>query len=173
MGRKFIDRIRREDGQALVELAFVLPLVLLLLFGIIDFGLALNTENSDTNLANITARTASLLGTTTYAVCGTQTETTINLYVDCEAAASGISTTNLSVCAGATPTTGVTLAVGTPLSVEVRSVFGWLKILSGEVGSSLTTTIGGGATMRIEQVGTTTIGGTGTVTNSFLQGYQC
>jgi Flp pilus assembly protein TadG len=170
MGRKFIDRIRREDGQALVELAFVLPLVLLLLFGIIDFGLALNTENSDTNLANITARTASLLGTTTYAMCGTTTEYNLNAYVDCEAVGNGVSVS--SVCAGSTPTTALTLAVGSPLAVKVSSVFSWLKILSGEVGSSLTTTINGGATMRIEQVGTTTSSG-GTVTNSFFTGYQC
>jgi Flp pilus assembly protein TadG len=170
MGRKFIDRIRCDDGQALVELAFVLPLVLLLLFGIIDFGLALNTQNSDTNLANITARTASLLGTTTYAMCGTQTEYNLNSYVDCEAAGNGVSVS--SVCAGSTPTTALTLAVGAPIAVKVNSVFSWLKILSGEVGGSLNTTIGGGATMRIEQIGTTTATG-GAITNSFFTGYQC
>ena len=46
-----------------MELAIVIPLVLLFLFGIIDFGLALNTKNSDTNLANLAAREVSVIGT--------------------------------------------------------------------------------------------------------------
>jgi Flp pilus assembly protein TadG len=34
-----IDRLlRREDGQAMVEMALILPLVVLLLFGIVEFG---------------------------------------------------------------------------------------------------------------------------------------
>jgi hypothetical protein len=30
--------VRREDGQAMVEMALLLPLVILLLFGIVEFG---------------------------------------------------------------------------------------------------------------------------------------
>ena len=36
-----------------MEFAFVIPLVLMFLFAIIDFGLALNQQNSDTNIANV------------------------------------------------------------------------------------------------------------------------
>ena len=54
-----------EKGQALVELAFVIPLVLLFLFGIIDFGLALNQQNGETNIANIAVREAAIVGTST------------------------------------------------------------------------------------------------------------
>lgn len=36
------DRIGREDGQAMVELALVLPVLCLLLFGVIQFGIAFN-----------------------------------------------------------------------------------------------------------------------------------
>ena len=56
--RNRIVSLRREDGQALVELALVIPLLLILLFGIVDFGMALNQYNNTTNLANIGARYA-------------------------------------------------------------------------------------------------------------------
>jgi hypothetical protein len=37
---------RRDDGAALVEFAFVAPLLVLILFGIIEFGVALNDYQS-------------------------------------------------------------------------------------------------------------------------------
>jgi len=75
-----------RSGQALVELAFVLPLVLLLLFGIIDFGLAYNTKNSDTNLANLAARAVSVMGTsTTTQSCGGSSKASLTAWIDCVA----------------------------------------------------------------------------------------
>jgi hypothetical protein len=50
----------REEGQALVELAFVLPILLLLVFGIVRFAIALNSANDDTHLANEVARYAAV-----------------------------------------------------------------------------------------------------------------
>src|SRR5919108_5201087 len=50
--------IARERGAALVEFVLVLPLVLLLLFGMIDFGKAFNYWNDETHLANEAARYA-------------------------------------------------------------------------------------------------------------------
>src|SRR5438093_9979902 len=47
-----------ERGVALVEFALVLPLVLLLLFGMIDFGKAINYWNDETHLVNEAARQA-------------------------------------------------------------------------------------------------------------------
>ncbi|UMZ75036.1 TadE/TadG family type IV pilus assembly protein [Natranaerofaba carboxydovora] len=38
MLKKMSRTLRKDDGQALVELAFVLPILLLLVFGIIEFG---------------------------------------------------------------------------------------------------------------------------------------
>jgi hypothetical protein len=49
-----------ERGVALVEFALVLPLVLLLLFGMIDFGKAINYWNDETHLANEAARYAAV-----------------------------------------------------------------------------------------------------------------
>src|SRR5207253_9556854 len=47
-----------ERGVALIEFALVLPLLLLILFGMIDFGKAFNYWNDETHLANEAARYA-------------------------------------------------------------------------------------------------------------------
>jgi Flp pilus assembly protein TadG len=154
--RKFIGRVRSDSGQALVELAFVLPIVMLILFGIIDFGLALNNYNADTNLANLAARSASVMGTTSTALCNGTSETNLTAFVKCEAAATGAPTPTY-VCFGDTASTtpSGTLTAGDSLKVEVQSTFGWLKLLTGGdsyvKGLNLNSTISASATMRIEQ----------------------
>src|SRR3954454_12012785 len=52
--------IRDESGTALVEFAFVLPLLLVLLLGIVDFGRAFNYWIDTTHLANVAARYAAV-----------------------------------------------------------------------------------------------------------------
>ena len=49
---------RDEDGAAAVEFALLLPLLVLLLFGMIEFGFALNTRIQATNAAREAARLA-------------------------------------------------------------------------------------------------------------------
>jgi Flp pilus assembly protein TadG len=162
---RLIKRLRAENGQALVELAFVLPLVLLFLFGIIDFGLALNTQNEDTNIANIAVREAAVLGTTSTVVCTLNgTPTTEHYLADwtkCEAQVLG-EAAPATVCvydtAGATPS-AASYTTGDPVEVSVSSSFGWLKLITGKVGN-LSSTIGASATMRVE--------GTITGANTFL-----
>src|SRR2546423_4554038 len=51
-------RLRAEDGTAVTEMALVLPLLLLLLLGMIDFGKAINYWIDETHLANEGARMA-------------------------------------------------------------------------------------------------------------------
>jgi Flp pilus assembly protein TadG len=147
-----------------VELAFVLPIVLLILFGIIDFGLALNNQNADTNLANLAARSASVMPTTpTTLACGGVAQPTLTAYVTCEAAATGAPVPS-KVCF----TTGSglsTLATGDSLTIKVQSTFNWLRLVIGGTGS-LTSTISASATMRIEQAPTNG-------TNNFWAGQGC
>jgi Flp pilus assembly protein TadG len=50
----------REAGQATVEFALVAGVFLLIVFGITQFGLALNTANDETDLASVTARYAAV-----------------------------------------------------------------------------------------------------------------
>jgi Flp pilus assembly protein TadG len=147
--RERIESLRHEDGQALVELAIVIPLVLLLLFGIIDFGLALNTKNSDTNLANLAARQVSVIGTGANPKCNGVTETTLAKWATCMAPATGTTAPNVCVAdtAGTTPSSNY--AAGDPIEVRVTSSFGWVKLITGQI-STLKSTIGGSATMRME-----------------------
>lgn len=55
-------RLLREDGQALVELALVLPLLALLLWGVLEFGLLLDTYLAVTHAAREGARVGVLEG---------------------------------------------------------------------------------------------------------------
>jgi Flp pilus assembly protein TadG len=53
-------RGKREEGQALVELALVIPILLTVLFGIVQFGLLLNTYITVTDAARSGARQLAL-----------------------------------------------------------------------------------------------------------------
>jgi Flp pilus assembly protein TadG len=152
--RKRINRFRGEEGQALVELAFVIPIVLLFLFAIIDFGLALNQQNGDTNIANIAVREAAVVGTTTTsATCGGVSKTTLTDWAECESTTiGGPSLTGVCVkdIGGATSTT---FAAADAVEVKVTSSFSWVRLITGQVGN-LSSTIGASATMRMEQAAT-------------------
>ena len=59
---KLNDFLRRNKGQALVEFAFVLPIILLVLMGIIEFGRIFNTYLVLTNASREGARVAAVGG---------------------------------------------------------------------------------------------------------------
>ena len=61
------NRRRRERGAAAVEMAIVLPVLLLVMGGIVDFGRALFTQNIATNAAREGVRMRALGYTTTQA----------------------------------------------------------------------------------------------------------
>src|ERR1700720_2211329 len=49
-----------EDGQAVVELALALPILLIVVLGIVDFGRAVNYWNDENHVANLAARYAAV-----------------------------------------------------------------------------------------------------------------
>jgi Flp pilus assembly protein TadG len=51
-------RLRNEDGQAIVEFALVLPLLMGLLLGIVQFGIIFNNYETITDAARVGARQA-------------------------------------------------------------------------------------------------------------------
>lgn len=54
------ERFRSERGTALVELALVMPLLLVLIFGMIEFGRVFTSWIDETHLANMGARLAAV-----------------------------------------------------------------------------------------------------------------
>src|SRR5438876_3824662 len=54
------ERLAKDRGVALVELAIILPLVMVLLLGMLDFGKAFNSWIDETHLANVGARLAAV-----------------------------------------------------------------------------------------------------------------
>lgn len=80
-----------DRGNAAVEFALVLPLLLLIVFGLIDFGRALNTQITLTQAAREGARLDALGSYTTAQICNRV-----------EAAATGLSLTCSNVAVTAT-----------------------------------------------------------------------
>jgi Flp pilus assembly protein TadG len=56
-------KIRRDGGQSLIEFAMVLPLLLILVFGIIDFSIGLYDKAVVTNASREGARAGIVFGT--------------------------------------------------------------------------------------------------------------
>jgi Flp pilus assembly pilin Flp len=59
--QRFRSRLRSEDGAAAVEAALIIPLLIFLLFGIIEISLLLRDHVATTSLVRAGARTASAL----------------------------------------------------------------------------------------------------------------
>jgi Flp pilus assembly protein TadG len=150
---------KAEDGQAVVELALALPVLLIVVLGIVDFGRAVNYWNDETHLANLAARYAAVGTLPTSGTCSGKS--TLTAYVECEAEIDSPELANGSQ--GSTGTKGkigvcVSIpsepTVGSPVTVKVSSTYRWLplpKVLGGS--SSLgETKLVGSATMRLEQV---------------------
>jgi Flp pilus assembly protein TadG len=84
--RALTGRRRREDGQALIELALILPIFLLMLLGIVQFGTVFRDYIALTDATRVGARQASVArslgGTDTFktnAVIATTKNAAVNL----------------------------------------------------------------------------------------------
>ncbi len=138
--RKGVDRAaglrRDESGQTLVEFAVVLPLVLLLLLGIMDFGKAFNYWITENQVAAEGARRAAVnLGSATLQQYVLSQITVTELH------------DNASVCVSF-PDTGQT-TVGHPVKVTVAIKYMWLPVLA-RFGGVASLTLRNSATMRLE-----------------------
>ena len=109
--------MKSEQGQTLVEFALILPILLLLVIGIYDFGSAFNQKNNLTFLANTAARYAEV---DSCVPCGGQT---IASYVQ-QTAVGFSSPPTVMFCLPS----GSTGAVGDPLQVSTSASFTWLAV---------------------------------------------
>jgi Flp pilus assembly protein TadG len=60
MGRRAVRRTRRDRGAVAVEFALLFPILLMLVFGMIDFGRALNAQITITQASRTGARLAAV-----------------------------------------------------------------------------------------------------------------
>lgn len=139
-----------EAGVALVEFALVLPLLLILLFAMLDFGKAFNYWIDETHLANEGARWA--------VVNRNPGSGSLQQYIQQQAdtpelrngGTSSVSTP-LRVCISFP---NGSAEVGDPVHVTASVTYNWLPFLGSRVGIAQTT-ITGSSTMRLEARPTT------------------
>jgi hypothetical protein len=168
MGRRRYGMDQR--GAALIEFILVLPLVLLILFGMIDFGKAFTYWNDETHLANEAARYAVVnknpLGGASLeaAVKNDASGELKNGCSGCSIPSPGI---DVSFCFVRPLADGVTpdTSVGAPLRATVRTTYHWLAYLVGQ-GLPLTSGLDASSTMRVEQPYTDSPAGSGNYSNN-------
>lgn len=148
--------IRDQRGFALVEFALVLPLLLLLLLGMVEFGRAINYWIDETHLANEAARFASVNRNPGTAPATLQEyirsqATTEELRDGDDADPSGVPTSGRAQVCIQFPSAGAsgTPDVGDPVEATVTATFNWLPFLANALGD-MSTQITGRATMRLE-----------------------
>jgi Flp pilus assembly protein TadG len=136
--------LRERRGAAAVEFAVVLPVLLLIVFGILDFGRAMNYENDATHLANEGAR---------FAVVNSNPggATSLASWIKSQGDTSEMQS-NSTVCVSfpTNAATGTSMQVGDPVQVTVAVNFEWLPYIGTAVGAA-STTMTGKALMRLEQ----------------------
>jgi Flp pilus assembly protein TadG len=148
-----------ERGVALVEFALVLPLILLLLLGMIDFGKAFNYWNDETHLANEAARQA-VVDNCPSCTGGQKINDWIRTEADTAELMNGgtqsISSPGLRVCIWFPNNNNLAddpvrdHALGDPVQVIVHAQYNWLAYLVGQ-GLPLHSDLTGTATMRMEK----------------------
>ena len=131
-------RLREDTGSALVEFALVLPLLLVIAFGILDFGKAFNYWNDTNHLAATGARFAAVNRNP-----GAADSLTLQEYIAAQGDTAELRDA-LSVCIR-TPDGE---EVGGRVEVVAQSVYPLMTFLG--LGPSLT--LRGTAVMRLEQV---------------------
>lgn len=137
-------RWRRQRGAAAVEFALILPILLMLVFGIIDFGLYINAAAVVGNAAREGARSASL-GATSAQVEGVVGSALGSLPGDPLDNAT-IDVSCRTPAGGACSSFDAGAASGGTAVVDVTYLHEWLTPLG--FGSGIT--IGGSSEMRIE-----------------------
>ena len=161
--RRVLSRCRDDRGVALTEMALVLPLLLLLILGMIDFGKAINYWIDNTHIANEGARLAVVnknpggSGTTLQDYLRGQTSSAEEKYPNpVQGTQRSAHSMTVNICYY-TGSSGALINSGTPavcdtVEVIVKYDYDWLRGFP--FPGDPTTTIGGKAAMRLEAVPT-------------------
>jgi TadE-like protein len=141
--------LRQDSGAALAEFALVIPVLLVLMLGMLDFGKAFNYWIDETHLANEGARWAVVdqnPGAGTLQSYIQEQATTEELRLGGTGSVPDPAQVCISFPNG-------TSRVGDPVNVSVSTTYNWLPFLASRIGVG-STTISGSATMRLEAVPT-------------------
>ena len=144
---------RDESGQAMVEFAFVLPILLVLILAVADFGRAFSYWLDATHLANMGARYAAVNRSfATDPGCAGVTGGTLQAYLKCKAATGELrSNVAITVCTRDLDGNGV--RIGDAVEVKVRwsnFPFKFIRVIQ----LIRTVNIEGKALMRLEALPT-------------------
>jgi len=135
-----------ESGVALVEFALILPLVIVILFGILDFGRAFNYWIDMTHLSNEGSRWAAVNRNP-----GGPSDT-LQRYLQCNANTAELKNGgSQSVPNALLVDVQAGTLIGDPVVVTATTRFYWLPFLGDAVGV-LSTPITASSTMRLEQM---------------------
>lgn len=158
--------VREERGVALTELALVLPWLLLLLLGMIDFGKAINYWIDETHLANSGARWAVVNynpGDPTNT--GISTTRPLQTFIVSQADSRELRNqargtqqnqhgANVKICFYHNGSSTTAPIVGDTVKVTVSYRYDWLHYLFSKAGIGPSTTIGSSSAMRLETLPT-------------------
>jgi Flp pilus assembly protein TadG len=140
-----------DRGQALVEFALVLPLLLLVVLGIADFGRALGYKDDMTHLANAAARYAAVNNNPGTGP-GLSGPGHLDAYIK-STAPTGLQPLITQVSFAFDPALlPANHCTGNPVKVTVRATYTWLHFLSARhAAPTLSSTMTSTSTMRLEQ----------------------
>jgi hypothetical protein len=140
-----------DAGVAMVEFALIVPILLVVLFGMVDFGRAFNYWNNETHLANQAARYAAVnFNPSTSGQTLQQYIQSLGTTAELRNGSESIAE-KLKICIDFP--SGVK-TVGQPVRVRATARYSWLSVL-GSLGTPLVdANLTGQATMRLEAVPT-------------------
>jgi Flp pilus assembly protein TadG len=152
MAQPVVDRrkgwTRRERGAELIEFALVLPLILILIMGIFDFGLAFQRFEVITNAAREGAR----LGTLQGGYLDADIQGRVNDYCNAAGLNGGCPAANVTVNRAASITVGANVQSAVQVTVRYPHSFSFLgpvmRLISG--GTFGTINLRATSTMRCE-----------------------
>jgi Flp pilus assembly protein TadG len=131
--------LKREEGAAAVEFAILLPLLMLILFGIIEFGLVLYNQEVITNASREGARYGIVIGSPRPSTG--QIQDVVNTYLT----NAGLDAGNASVSVA-----GAQGASGSDLTVSVAYPYTFLVLPNFAAGLSDDLNLGATTVMKLE-----------------------
>jgi hypothetical protein len=139
---------RKSHGQAMVEFALVLPLLLLLLFGMIHFGKALNYWNDATHLSAEAARFA-MVNRKPDPASAAWLQAQIRAQIDSPELRNGGTESVASPAKVCVEFPNDNPKVGDWVRVRVIFTYAWLPLIGNQIGAAQTT-VAATSTMRLE-----------------------